>query len=302
MIRPVTIYRAIVASVGLGAVVAAAGPVSGQTSSLTTRMATVDGRQIRVRTAGLESRKERQAVIVFESGATLPLETWDSILPKVATFAPVVAYDRVGTGSSPWDSLPQTPERIVARLQQLLTTLDVRPPYMLVGHSWGGALIRYFGGAHPSDVVGMVYIDPTDLTESRAEELAVFQSIGSNAAARDSFYNMMERAMLNSPPALRSEGATTMAILKRDVAERNLPSAPPVPTTVIVAGKPSVLPPTGLPFDAKRFAEASYADRLRSLRRWVREPGQFIVATNSGHMIHLSEPGLVIDAIRRLVR
>jgi len=265
-------------------------------------MVRVDARQIRVRTAGLESRAARQPIVVFESGGSAPLETWDSILPAVATFAPLVAYDRTGTGESPWDSLPPTPDRIVTRLRRLLATLGAAPPYLLVGHSWGGALIRYFGGTSPAEIAGMVYIDPTDLTQSRADEIAVFESIGSNAAARDTFYTLMERAMTNAPPALRSEGAVTMAIFKQDLAERSLPTAPPVPTTVLVAGKPPVLPASGLPFDSQRFAAASYAARLRSLRTWVREPGQFIVAANSGHMIHVTEPQLVVDAIRRFVR
>jgi pimeloyl-ACP methyl ester carboxylesterase len=265
-------------------------------------MVNVDGREIRVSTAGLESRTSRQPIVIFESGGSAPLETWDAILPAVATFAPVIAYDRVGTGESPWDSLPQTPERIVGRLRRLLATLGAAPPYILVGHSWGGALIRYFGGTYPTECVGMVYIDPTDLTQSPADEVALFESIGSNAAARDSFYTIMERALTAAPAALRSEGAVTMAILRQDLERRNLPEAPPVQTTVLVAGKPAALPSSGLPFDSRRFADASYAARLRSLRDWVKEPGQFIVAANSGHMIHVTEPALVIEAIRRLTR
>lgn len=285
-------------------VVAAAKPGLSQPSAptLVTRMVNVAGREVRVRTAGLHSRSNRQPVIIFESGGSLPLETWDSILPRMGAFAPVVAYDRVGTGKSPWDSLPQTPERIVARLRQLLSVLGAAPPYILVGHSWGGALIRYFGGKYPTDVAGMVYIDPTDVTQSRADELGVFESIGANAAARDSFYALMERAMANAPPALRSEGAVTISLLKDDVVNRQLPIAPAVPTTVLVAGKPAVLPSSGLPFDSQRFADASYAARLRSLRTWVRAPGEFIVAANSGHLIHVTEPALVIEAIRRLAR
>jgi pimeloyl-ACP methyl ester carboxylesterase len=278
------------------------GQVSTNQSGLSTRMIDVDGRSIRVRTAGLERRTPRQPVVLFESGGSAPLETWDSILPAVAQFAPVIAYDRVGTGQSPWDSLPQTPERIVARLPALLAKLGASPPYVLVGHSWGGALIRYFAGTHPADVAGMVYIDPTDFTQSRADELAVFESIGSNAAARDSFYSIMERAMTNAPPALRSEGAVTMSIFKQDIAERRLPPVPAVPATILVAGRPVVLPQAGVPFDTKRFADASYQARLRSLRGWGKEPGRFIVATNSGHMIHVTEPQLVIDAIRALTQ
>jgi pimeloyl-ACP methyl ester carboxylesterase len=271
-------------------------------NALSTRMIDVDGRPIRVRTAGLDRRAARQPVVVFESGGSAPLETWDSILPAVAAFAPLVAYDRVGTGQSPWDSLPQTPERIVARLKRLLATMKVAPPYLLVGHSWGGALIRYFGGASPADIAGMIYLDPTDITQTRAQELTVYEAAGANAAARDSFYNIMERAMTNAPPALRSEGAVTMSIFKQDLVERKLPPAPSVPTTVILAGRPASLPQAGLPFDVKRFSDAAYADRVQRLKAWAREPGQFIVAANSGHMVHVTEPQLVIDAVRRHMR
>src|SRR6185436_18751772 len=124
--------------VGVGLVLATAPGLSQpSTPTLATRMVRVDARQIRVRTAGLESRAARQPIVVFESGGSAPLETWDSILPAVATFAPLVAYDRTGTGESPWDSLPPTPDRIVTRLRRLLATLGAAPPYLLVGHSWG---------------------------------------------------------------------------------------------------------------------------------------------------------------------
>src|SRR5574341_383824 len=125
----------------------------------TTHMVDLDGVKIRVRAEGLEARKPDQPVSVFESGGSAPLETWDRVFSALAASAPAVAYDRSGTGQSEWDSLPPTPERIVARLQRLLTSLGAAPPYVLVGHSWGGALIRYFAGAYPTAVAAMVYID-----------------------------------------------------------------------------------------------------------------------------------------------
>jgi pimeloyl-ACP methyl ester carboxylesterase len=151
---------------------------------LMTRLVDVDGIAIRVRTAGFDNRKPGQPAIVFESGASAPLETWDSVLPAVALFAPVVAYDRAGTGESAWDGLPPTPDRVATRLNRLLSTIAVHPPYVLVGHSWGGALVRYFAGQHPRDLVGVLYIDPTDTTLTRADLIALFESIGAGASER----------------------------------------------------------------------------------------------------------------------
>jgi pimeloyl-ACP methyl ester carboxylesterase len=274
----------------------------GSRSAMVTSAVDVDGLALRVRTAGLQERRAGHPAVIFESGGGAPLETWDPIFLGVADFAAVVAYDRVGTGQSAWDSLPPTPERVVARLRRLLVTLNVAPPYVLVGHSWGGALIRYFGGGSPRDVAGMVYLDPTDITQEPRDEVAIFESIGAGAAARDAFYELMERAMANAPAPLRAEGAVTMGIMRSDVAGRKLPTAPDVPTTVILAGRPPVLPPSGLPFDTKRYADATQQARLRRLREWVRREGEFVVATNAGHMVHADEPELVIGAIRRLVQ
>ena len=298
-----TCFRAAAASLLLAATVDA-GPQSPimDPSGLKTMTVDVDGLSMRVRTGGLANRKPAQPVVVFESGGGSPLDTWDPILIGVVRFAPVIAYDRAGTGQSAWDSLPPTPERVVVRLQRLLGRLDVAPPYVLVGHSWGGALIRYFGGTHPESVAGLVYIDPTDILQEPSNEIAMFESIGAGAAARTAFYDLMERGMANAPDAMRAEGTVTLRIFRSEVAARRIPAAPDVTTTVILAGRPATLPPSGLPFDTKRYAEAVYRDRLDRLRHWVRGGGEFLVATNAGHMVHADDPKLVIGAIARVVQ
>jgi pimeloyl-ACP methyl ester carboxylesterase len=162
-------------------------------------------------------------------------------------------------------------------------------------------LIRYFAGAVPSDVVGMIYIDPTDLTLSPTEEIAIFESIGAGAAARDAFYGLMERAMANASAPLRAEGAVVVSLLKRDLPARKLPELPNVSSTVILAGKTPFLPQGELPFDAKKYVEAMHQDRAVRLRGWVHGQGEFIVAPNAGHFVHAEAPEVVIEAIRRLV-
>ena len=279
----------------------AAQPALSDSAVAETTMFTLDGVSLRVRTAGLDRRRAGQPVVVFESGGGSALETWDTIFPQVAKLAPVVAYDRSGTGHSPWDSQPPTPERITARLRGLLSSLKVDPPYVLVGHSWGGALIRYFAGGAPKDVIGLIYLDPTDITQSPDDEKALFESIGAGASAREDLYAFMERAVADAPPPLQAEAAVTTALFRQDVARRNLPPVPEVPATVILAGRPPTIPEAGLPFDAKKYAEALYQLRLQRLRAWVRAPGEFKVAEQSGHFVHRQEPQVVIDAIGRLL-
>ena len=68
------------------------------------------------------------------------------VFAELATLAPVVAYDRAGNGQSPADGQPATPAHIAARLHALLGAAGIPPPYVLVGHSWGGPLILHVRG------------------------------------------------------------------------------------------------------------------------------------------------------------
>ena len=44
-------------------------------------------------------------------------------------------------------------------LHNLLVNANIEGPYILVGHSMGGWIIRLFADRHPEDVVGMVLVD-----------------------------------------------------------------------------------------------------------------------------------------------
>lgn len=118
------------------------------------RMVIVDGHRMRVRTAGLTHTDRGQPMIVLESGLGGPLEEWDHVFGKLAAFAPVLAYDRAGVGQSESDGQPPTPQHVARKLQSLLAQLGLKPPYVLVGHSWGAPLIRMFTGVYPKQVGG----------------------------------------------------------------------------------------------------------------------------------------------------
>ena len=97
-----------------------------QTSGPSTRMVTVDGRPMRVRSQGLEQRQPGQAVVVLEAGAGSGLEAWDPVFTAIAELAPVIVYDRRGLGQSEADGQPQTIRHVAASLHALLTALQVR--------------------------------------------------------------------------------------------------------------------------------------------------------------------------------
>src|SRR5512135_726932 len=83
----------------------------------------------------------------------------------VAAFTQVLAYDRGGQGWSEPSPQPRTPANLAAELRALLRGLDLHPPYVLVAHSFGGMLSRFYAGLHPEEVAGMVLVDATHVDE-----------------------------------------------------------------------------------------------------------------------------------------
>ena len=110
--------------------------------------------------------------------------------------APVVAYDRAGLGRSEWDDTSPTPRHVADRLRRVLRQIGADPPYVLVGFSWGGMLARYFAGYYPSDVVGLVFVDPSPMvTESLADNLIPFEAIGVGRAGFEAYWSSFTALM-----------------------------------------------------------------------------------------------------------
>src|SRR4030095_2135936 len=99
--------------------------------------------------------------VVFESGAGDFSFDWSLVQPAVAHFTRVCSYDRAGNAWSDLGPLPLTMAQVTYELHTALMRAGVRGPYLLVGQSIGGLLIRAFAERYPGEVVGMVLVDST---------------------------------------------------------------------------------------------------------------------------------------------
>lgn len=98
--------------------------------------------------------------IVLESGLMGTVLSWRQIQGELAGSARVVSYDRAGLGWSERGPAPRTADRIADELHSLLQGARISPPYVLVGHSFGGLTMRQFAAKYPERVAGLVLIDP----------------------------------------------------------------------------------------------------------------------------------------------
>jgi pimeloyl-ACP methyl ester carboxylesterase len=98
--------------------------------------------------------------VVFESGTSYPSAVWGYVQSAIARRVQACSYDRAGIGFSDPSRRPSTAANVVDDLHALLTAAGIASPYVLVGHSFGGATVRLYADTWPSDVVGMVLVDP----------------------------------------------------------------------------------------------------------------------------------------------
>lgn len=126
----------------------------GACTRLKPTLANLSGHAVEVVEAGAGD-----AAVVFESGLDDDWAPWDKVASEVAVRARVFAYSRPAYGDSDPSDAPRTATRIVEDLRALLTARGFVPPYILVGHSFGGTYMELFAKAHPEEVVGLVLVD-----------------------------------------------------------------------------------------------------------------------------------------------
>jgi pimeloyl-ACP methyl ester carboxylesterase len=272
-----------------------------------TKTVDVQGHKMHVQIAGLEHRLPGRPVVVFESGLGGPLEVWKTVFPLIARFAPVLSYDRAGIGQSDSDGQVPTPKHVTERLHALLQQIGVIPPYVLVGHSIGGPFTRMFTGLYPEEVAGLVYVDPMDFTQTKAEDLAAFEAIGSGEEGRAAFHRLEEKLYQQLPPGVQAEGKMARDWFEQGFREfETIHPVPDIPLVVLMALKYEYEPlaqENRLPFDLHAYFDALMKQRLEKLPRLARAvpEGTLVMTSDSGHFIQNQEPELVVWAIERVV-
>jgi len=119
------------------------------------RFVAIDEQKYRIKEFG-----EGNVTIIFESGMSDSLEVWGSIPDSLAKSARVFLYDRADIGKSDTSRLERTIPNMVFELRSILNDQNLDPPYILVGHSLGGLITRYFASNYPAEVKGLLLLDP----------------------------------------------------------------------------------------------------------------------------------------------
>lgn len=262
----------------------------------------VNGRKMHIYCIGNKS-----PTIILDSGTGGFSLEWKDIQHSLSQYVRVCAYDRAGYGWSDMGPLPRTTKRITHELHTLLQNAGIHGPYIMVGHSFGGFTAQYFARYFNHEIAGIVLID-----SSHEEQVYRLPENGKDVVRRSLHQdrsNMVTRSVLHEhfPKEVAAVAQQLMtrwtALLTwreemanyalssrelRDVHDRPILE---IPIVVLTRGK-RVWPNT--PYgDAMETVWKELQDELSSLNG----NSTHIIAENSGHVIHLDEPELVVDAI-----
>jgi pimeloyl-ACP methyl ester carboxylesterase len=290
MIRVGVIHRFfVVASI----LVAAVHVLDAQDTASSTHIVNVEGRAMRVWTAGMDQRQSGRPVIVLEAGAGEGLDTWKPVFAEIAQIAPVVAYDRRGLGGSEPDSVKPTLRRVAQSLHALLQRLNVAPPYILVGHSWGGLVVRAYFDQHAEHVAGLVFLDAISaLGPTRAEKAKM-----APPEERDKILAppTLPQIPADTPPGLRAEYEVVGSEMVNDYPEgRSLRIPGGVPIAVVLAAPPGRVKNSG-------GASAMLAEDPLAALALNSPKGLFVAAGHVGHLVHRDDPQLVRTLIEHVL-
>ncbi|WP_379141499.1 alpha/beta fold hydrolase [Paenibacillus sp. sgz500992] len=221
--------------------------------------------------------------VIFISGLGDGGDSWSGVQDRIAALTTTLSYDRAGIGASTAASGPRTCDDLVQELHRLLSKLAVEPPYILVGHSFGGLVARQFAAKFRSRTAGLVLVDGVpEYKELAYEEVLPVHLIPAN------------RAYLENP-LLNSENIDKLASY-RQIAETELQWPGTHPMSIITRG----LPDEG-EGDWPSTAILELEQKLqRGFLRWS-AAGRQRIAGGSGHYIHHDEPEIVIEEITAMI-
>ncbi len=127
------------------------------------------GRLLNLRCVG-----EGATTVVLDAGGGRFSAAWRKVQGEIAKFARVCSYDRAGYGFSSPNDRPSTAMNIVDDLHQALERMEIRGPLVLVGHSAGGLYVTLYADLYPSEVAGLVLVDPAFASQSHDNVLAAW--------------------------------------------------------------------------------------------------------------------------------
>jgi pimeloyl-ACP methyl ester carboxylesterase len=245
------------------------------------RFTTILGKSQHILDAG-----KGEPAVVFISGFGDRVSSWMKVQPKIAEQTRTLSYDRGGLGESKITGKNRSLDSLVFELNEILKTEKFKMPVILVGHSYGGHIARYFAHKHPESVAGILLVDPS--VEFMDEEFKRLK----NADDIRKYDSLKE----NGKDPNWSEGVRNEAdyFQQNTNVIKTISFNDKTPTTVITA--------INTPAQTLEFLKGANEMKVTLHKNWVlKSPYIRHLFANTGHYVQFDDPELVIKEITRLI-
>jgi pimeloyl-ACP methyl ester carboxylesterase len=239
----------------------------------------------------LESDGCGTPTVILEAGGGCSSATWDPIWNDLICLTRACRYDRASLGCSDPLARPRTCSDIANDLHHLLQIAQIPSPYLLVGHSVGGLTVRVYAHHHPDEVGGIVLLDPSHHDSWRRERAILPPETAQDSATLREIRQSLFRSAV--PPD--GEDIDSEACQDEARAASNLDN---LPLAVVTGTRRRAFPDVPTDITNQRY-QLKYA--LHRELADLSSRGILIPATQSGHMVHLDEPIVVLNAIRLII-
>jgi pimeloyl-ACP methyl ester carboxylesterase len=227
--------------------------------------------------------------VVLEAGFGGSSENWRDVQAPLGRTTRTCAYDRAGLGNGlPIPGVHDAADEI-GDLQRLLHHVRITPPYVLVGHSYGGLMVRLFANAHPEETAGVVLVESMGRNQDR-RLLAIWRAQPARV-----------RRLLPKPGANPVEDGVD--IIAGEALDARIGTLGDTPLAVITRGRPDDSQPR-LPASVRGPADRLWAtmqDELAALST----DHLHAIAMRSGHFRQRTangQPDVVMSAVTAVVR
>ena len=247
------------------------------------------------------------AVILDAGLGGISLE-WTLVQKFISRETRICAYDRAGYGWSDPGPSPRATDQIVEELHDLLVAAEVPPPYVLVGHSFGGYNVQYFAKVYPELTAGMVLVDASHPEQAeRLSDKPITESYSPTGRLITTLHP--EHALKHYPENLRNQAMVLMASRKAiETQQREFVNYNYSGYVVLQSGRLRDIPLVVVTRGQRewpdnqngRLLEQKWQSMQRDLVSLVPDAKQMIAA-RSGHLIHLEQPEIVVAAIQSVL-
>jgi pimeloyl-ACP methyl ester carboxylesterase len=227
-----------------------------------------------------------EPAVIFLNGGGSTVQDFEIVQKAISKTNKTIAYDKFGLGKSELAESPRTLENLANELKELLEKEGItNSPIILVGHSMGGYVARYYLHLYPKNLVGIVLIDPG--SEFLEDELRKLQNENEIKIADST----LEAQIKLIPKGFQME---VQAYPKHDSLLKTFSIKSNIPITLIESNK----------FDENDSYDKMIIEvQMRLYREFQKKmPQTKIISTSkSGHFVQLEEPHLVINAINAML-